>query len=94
MTDVYELIRLLEERIEKLPKGYISKKNINGKVQHYLQWKENGKVRSKYIRDEELEELVNQIAERKKLQSRLKEKKAKYMSKSKKNTKHETNVTT
>ena len=72
MTDVYELIRLLEERIEKLPKGYISKKNINGKAQHYLQWKENGKVKSKYIRDEELEELKNQIAERKKLQSRLK----------------------
>lgn len=93
MTDVYELIRLLEERIEKLPKGYISKKNINGKAQHYLQWKENGKVKSKYIRDEELEELENQIAERKKLQSRLKEKKAKYMSKNKKNTNYETNVT-
>ena len=93
MTDVYELIRLLEERIENLPKGYISKKNINGKVQHYLQWKENGKVKSKYIRDEELEELQGQIEERKRLQSRLKEKKAKYMSKNKKNTKYETNVT-
>ena len=92
MTDVYELIRLLEERIENLPKGYISKKNINGKVQHYLQWKENGKVKSKYIRDEELEELQGQIEERKRLQSRLKEKKAMYMSKNKKNTKYETQV--
>lgn len=94
MTDVYELIRLLEERIKELPKGYISKKNINGKMQHYLQWKENGKVKSKYIRDEELQELRNQIDERKRLQSRLKEKKAKYMSNGKKNTKYETNVTT
>ena len=94
MTDVYELIRLLEERIEKLPKGYISKKNINGKAQHYLQWKENGRVKSKYIRDEELEELQSQIAERKKLQERLKEKKAKYMSKNTKNTKYETKVST
>lgn len=93
MTDVYELIRLLEERIENLPKGYISKKNINGKARHYLQWKENGKVKSKYIREEELEELQSQIDERKRLQGRLKEKKAKYMSKGKKNTKYETNVT-
>lgn len=60
MTDVYELIRLLEERIENLPKGYISKKNISGKERYYLQWKEKGKVKSKYIREEELEELVKQ----------------------------------
>ncbi len=94
MTDVYELIRLLEERIKELPKGYISKKNINGKTQHYLQWKENGKVKSKYIRDEELQELQNQIEERKRLQSRLKEKKARYMANGKRKTKYKTNVVT
>ncbi len=94
MTDVYELIRLLEERIKELPKGYISKKNIHGKTQHYLQWKENGKVKSKYIRDEELQELQNQIEERKRLQSRLKEKKAKYMANGKRKTKYKTNVVT
>lgn len=94
MTDIYELIRLLEERINALPTGYISKKNINGKTRYYLQWREEGKMKSKYIRDEELEELQQQIAERKRLQERLKEKKAKYMTSAKKNAKYETNVST
>jgi len=94
MTDIYELIRILEERINALPTGYISKKNINGKTRYYLQWREEGKMKSKYIRDEELEELQQQIAERKKLQERLKEKKAKYMTSAKINAKYETNVKT
>ena len=94
MTDIYELIRLLEERINALPTGYISKKNINGKTRYYLQWREEGKMKSKYIRDEELEELQQQIAERKRLQERLKEKKAKYMTSAKKNAKYETNIAT
>lgn len=94
MTDIYELIRLLEEKINALPTGYISKKNINGKTRYYLQWREEGKMKSKYIRDEELEELQQQIAERKRLQERLKEKKAKYMTSAKKNAKYETNVST
>lgn len=94
LTDIYELIRLLEERINALPAGYISKKNINGKTRYYLQWREEGKMKSKYIRDEELEELQRQIAERKRLQERLKEKKAKYMTSAKKNAKYETNIST
>lgn len=44
MTDIYELIRLLEERINALPAGYISKKNINGKTRYYLQWRETSQV--------------------------------------------------
>lgn len=87
MTDIYELIRLLEERINELPAGYISKKNINGKIRYYLQWREDGRMKSKYIRENELEELQQQIEERKRLQSRLKEKKAKYMTNGKKNAK-------
>lgn len=61
----------LEEEIEKLPKGYISNKKIGGKVRHYLQWTENGKVRSKYIPDSEYETVSEQIAKRKELQSQL-----------------------
>lgn len=64
-------IERLEEEIEKLPKGYISNKKIGGKVRHYLQWTENGKVRSKYIPDSEYETVSEQIAKRKELQSRL-----------------------
>ena len=32
----------LTEQIAGLPKGYLSKKNIGGKVYYYHQWSENG----------------------------------------------------
>ena len=41
----------LEKRISELPVGYISKKNIRGTTCYYRQWKENGKVKSEYIRN-------------------------------------------
>lgn len=78
MTDSYGLMRQMEERIAALPIGYISRKNINGKTRYYLQWKENGKVKSKYLREEETEEIQAQIEERRQLQKRLKELKKKF----------------
>ena len=73
MTDGYELMKYMEKRIAELPAGYISKKNINGKERYYLQWRENGKVQSKYIKDTELDVVQKQVEERKRLQARLKE---------------------
>ena len=73
MTDGYELMRYMEKRIAELPAGYISKKNINGKERYYLQWRENGKVQSKYIKDTELDVVQEQVEERKRLQTQLKE---------------------
>lgn len=78
MVDKYELMRHMEERIAELPEGYISKKTIKGKEQYYRQWKENGKLKSKYIRISELEQVQAQIEERKKLQIRLKDMQKKY----------------
>ena len=46
---------ILEQEIGELPVGYISKKNIHGKTRYYRQWTENGKIKSQYIREEELE---------------------------------------
>lgn len=43
-----ELLQVRKE-IEELPKGYISKKNINGKTRYYLQWNENGKKNAKTV---------------------------------------------
>ena len=63
----------LEEEIAQLPIGYISKKNIHGKIRYYRQWTENGKIKSQYIKEEELEGIQEQIARRKELQQRLKE---------------------
>lgn len=70
---VNDRIKVLQEEISQLPKGYISQKNIQGKTRYYLQWSENGKKKSKYIKDGELENLREQIEQRKALQEELKE---------------------
>ncbi len=66
-------IRYYQEWISQLPKGNISYKTINGKQYPYLQWRENGKVRSRVIRPEEFEDLKEKIAQRKDLERRIKE---------------------
>lgn len=71
--DYKAMIEDLEIQISMLPIGYISKKNINGNVYYYRQWSENGKVKSKYIKKNELEQIEGQIAKRKRLEKQLKE---------------------
>lgn len=66
-------INELKNEISKLPVGYISKKNINGKTRYYHQWTELGKIKSKYIKEGELDGLREQIEKRRSLQSELKE---------------------
>ncbi len=94
MTDGYEMIQRLEERIALLPAGYISRKMINGKAQYYLQWRENGKLNSKYIREDALEEVRRQIEERKNLQEKLKELRVQYPKEDAEEILFETNVVT
>ncbi len=69
MEGTAEIYEKLIKELERLPSGYISKKNINGKTQYYLQWRENGKIKSKYIPHGELETVECQIAKRKKLET-------------------------
>lgn len=73
MRNIQELAKRLEQEISTLPIGYISKKKINGKTQYYHQWTENGKVKSKYIKNGELDDLESQINYRRELQEKLKE---------------------
>ena len=42
--------------------GSISGKTIRGTVRHYLQWKENGRYRSKYLRATEVAAVRRQLA--------------------------------
>lgn len=75
MDNSVTLYEKLKQELDTLPLGYISQKTINGKVQHYLQWRENGKLKSKYIRKDDLETVKEQIARRKEIEpiiSRLK----------------------
>ena len=49
MKNIEKKIRELENEIATLPVGYISNKKINGKMQQYLQWTENGKEKKSIV---------------------------------------------
>ena len=61
---------LLNE-LKSLPKGYISRKVIRGRETFYLQWKENGKVKSKYLKHDEVDGFREQIRRRHAIQEIL-----------------------
>lgn len=69
---VKEYNEILSE-IKTLPTGGLTYKKINGKEYAYYQWRENGKQRSRRIKDEELEQLFGQIERRKELQNLIKD---------------------
>lgn len=69
--NILNQITELTTKISNLPKGYISKKSINGKLYYYHQWSEKGKKQSKYLKDNEIEALSEQINLRKELQEQL-----------------------
>ena len=78
--DKQEQLRQIAEitaQIGILPKGYISKKQINGKVYYYHQWSQSGVKQSRYLRDGEIKPLAEQIEQRKALQAKLRSLKAK-----------------
>ena len=79
-----ERINELELEIAALPVGYISRKNIRGKIQQYHQWTEDGKKKSKYVDDNAAIELNVLIARRRKLQKELQALKKSLPEKSKK----------
>jgi hypothetical protein len=56
MKSITEQIMLLEKEFAQCPNGYISRKVINGKERFYLQWTENGKIKSsqKYYPSEQV----------------------------------------
>lgn len=67
--------------LEALPIGGITYKRINEKEYAYYQWRENGKQRSRRIKDEEIEVLLPQIERRKELQQLIKDAGVPYKSK-------------
>ena len=66
-------IRYMKEWISQLPKGNITYKTIRGKKYAYLQWTENGKSKSKYIKKHEREQILAGVERRKQLQDELRE---------------------
>lgn len=72
MKDVAERIRQIENELAGLPNGYISKKIISGKERFYLQWLEDGKLKSRYIKANEYDDITAKVEKRKQLQDELK----------------------
>ena len=71
--DIKNKTMSIERRLAELPRGYISRKVINGKERFYRQWREGSKLKSKYIKSDELEFVQAQIEERKHLEQELRE---------------------
>lgn len=72
MKDVAERIKRIENELLGLPTGYISKKIINGKERFYLQWMEDGKLKSRYIKANEYDDITAKVEKRKQLQEERK----------------------
>lgn len=72
MENTSDKIMRIEKELSSLPIGYLSRKIINGKERFYLQWNENGKIKSKYIKESDLSAVREKVAYRKELQSQLK----------------------
>ena len=66
-------INSLKSKIAEYPKGYITKKRVNGHFYYYHQWSEKGVKHSQFINENELESLNDLIEKRKELQQKLKE---------------------
>jgi len=63
----------MEEKLNALPKGYISKKTIGGKKYLYLQTRNGDTVESKYIKAEEAGKITSQLSLRKEYEAELPE---------------------
>ena len=76
MSDTAKRIAELDKELAESINGYISRKVIKGKERFYLQWTENGKLKSRYIKAGELEQTRALVERRKSLQAELKKLKA------------------
>ena len=60
-------VSLYREELAKLPLGSISCKTIAGKKRYYRQWVEDGRTKSVYLKESEVEAVRNQINRRREL---------------------------
>ena len=58
-------------RLLLIPKGSLSVKTVNGNEYYYLKYRENNKVRSKYVRQTEVEAVRIQIEKRKHIEAMI-----------------------
>lgn len=76
LKEEYSRLVRMKDRMQaeysELPKGYISRKKINGYECYYLQYRDGSKIVSHYIKPDEFEDLQAAIIKRKSLKESLK----------------------
>ena len=72
-NEISRRIAELEERIADLPVGSITTKRVSGKLYYYHRWTEDKKRKEKYLPTDEVEALREQIEQRKRLETELKQ---------------------
>lgn len=60
-NSLLEHLRDMQSQMNLLSQGYISKKTIKGKQYSYLQNRVNGKVVSRYIKEDEIENISSEL---------------------------------
>lgn len=63
----------LRNELKRLPNGYISKKTINNRQYYYLQYFDNGRLKSKFVPLSQLDNVTRQITRRKEIEKQIKE---------------------
>ncbi len=72
MRSGQEDVKRIEEQIRILPKGNIVYRTIRGARRMYLQWSEEGKRKSKYVKKEDESSVIQLVEKRKQLEEKLK----------------------
>lgn len=77
LSEEYERMKkmraAMKKELDSLPKGYISKKTINGKQYSYLQMRQARKIVSEFISEKNVETLEKQIKKRNQLKMSIKQ---------------------
>lgn len=72
-NDISIQIAELESQIAAFPQGSIGQKQVNGKTYYYHRFREDGKRKERYIPEDDVTALRDQIDQRKALENQLKE---------------------
>lgn len=61
------IVKSIDKELSRLPAGYVSKKRIGGHIYYYIQFKENGKIKSQYINKKDALEYDKKVLRRREL---------------------------
>lgn len=65
------MILRYNEILKELPRGSISERNIKGNTYHYLKYRDGKKVISKYIRQDNIENVREELEKRRHIETML-----------------------